>query len=905
MCLYIYIRSMQHCDIKHDKNNRCEDNRKKKLKSKQTDNDSMNESEFEKRYCKHKDGSDSEDSGSNSNSEDSGSNSNATCTDNSDTVESVPKRHNKHKEKIIESSSCDLDTSETELVPEKFEERAKCMDEREKKMEKREKKMEKREKSMEEREEKIEKREAKLELYQELREDCAEKREKWETRLEEREESLESRERKMEEREKKMEYREERIESRDARREYREAKRTQSLQGSHGVNEKDFTNISSNKSVFAPNSPKTCSLIAKSLENENNNTSDTNDTKHETNKRNNIKEKRRKPSLGRNRHEPSVKRQEPSVKRQEHPHEFLLTPQEPLSIEPLESFAELNLNDRSRKPFIRELAAKRKSLIKESIRNNESEISIGGYDDPFMSKNILNNDSYSSKQPFDKKTIEDLRTLDKELNQNARGALVQSSTLGPARAAQGYLNKKNILNESESIPSKSILDLKLKSKKIFKKERKHHKYNSDIGEHSDELTGDGLNGINSVTDSDVSNKKMHEMDSDTLHQGTHGIDSDDRGLLAIDDESDNSHEHSGVEKYVGRREQNIPRVFYNNEKHGSSSKLQLENFFTNKSEEPALPSMSNMELIKNGRDTNPSSRNSKQLVSHQLRRHSKEPRRHSKELRHSNGGSHPSVKLFENSESQGTPLINNKLFSDEYGSNTEPFLNSSAGLRNTEPRESRHDRFRSDKPRESRYSRSSSANPKYRESHRRSRSHDRFDSISIDSRSENIDEARRGDFFGILNGISAWADNRVTKIEYIPLVGSPIIWSTVMSSLTPSAPTLLNNWNEQKPATGLFVPFALYKGDKFEFTYYNNINSSNAIACVAHVYAKLYKTYRPALGPQHHQMTLTPKRAGSVIVDPMYLPITDAASRNIADTLNYISVAPNVFGELTVIWTVT
>jgi hypothetical protein len=52
-------------------------------------------------------------------------------------------------------------------------------------------------------------------------------------------------------------------------------------------------------------------------------------------------------------------------------------------------------------------------------------------------------------------------------------------------------------------------------------------------------------------------------------------------------------------------------------------------------------------------------------------------------------------------------------------------------------------------------------------------------------------------------------------------------------------------------------------------------------------------------------MTLTPKRAGSVIVDPMYLPITDAASRNIADTLNYISVAPNVFGELTVIWTVT
>ena len=156
----------------------------------------------------------------------------------------------------------------------------------------------------------------------------------------------------------------------------------------------------------------------------------------------------------------------------------------------------------------------------------------------------------------------------------------------------------------------------------------------------------------------------------------------------------------------------------------------------------------------------------------------------------------------------------------------------------------------------------------------------------------------------MLNGIGAWGDDAVTAITYIPVCGASMTWSVANTSLTPSAPTNVNNWNEQTPVSTLPFPMKIRTGDRFEFTYNNVVSTNNAFACAANIDGKLYRTFRPSLGHQEHQIYVCPKTIGSTIIDPLYSPVTDIATRNIVDTPNYVAVSPNVAGDITVVWTV-
>lgn len=157
----------------------------------------------------------------------------------------------------------------------------------------------------------------------------------------------------------------------------------------------------------------------------------------------------------------------------------------------------------------------------------------------------------------------------------------------------------------------------------------------------------------------------------------------------------------------------------------------------------------------------------------------------------------------------------------------------------------------------------------------------------------------------MLYGLGAWADNRVVSITYIPVCGTSIVWSVANNSLTPSAPTNTNNWNEQTMVSALFFPMKIRTGDRFEFVYHNDADAFNAIACAANIDGNLHKTWKPSVGHQPYEIYLAAKTVGSVVIDPLYSPVTDIATRNIVDTPNYVAVSPNVSGgDITVVWTV-
>ena len=153
----------------------------------------------------------------------------------------------------------------------------------------------------------------------------------------------------------------------------------------------------------------------------------------------------------------------------------------------------------------------------------------------------------------------------------------------------------------------------------------------------------------------------------------------------------------------------------------------------------------------------------------------------------------------------------------------------------------------------------------------------------------------------MLYHIGAWADNRVTEIEFLPKNGIPIKWTTPVT-LVPSNPTNINHWNMQTPITQPSFPIFPLKiicGDKIIFKFDNDIGSPNAFACAANIDGIIYRTSNNNLYPNKINLKST---TGFSIVNPSYIPTTDLVTRNIIDSINYISVSPNSSSKYTLIW---
>lgn len=146
----------------------------------------------------------------------------------------------------------------------------------------------------------------------------------------------------------------------------------------------------------------------------------------------------------------------------------------------------------------------------------------------------------------------------------------------------------------------------------------------------------------------------------------------------------------------------------------------------------------------------------------------------------------------------------------------------------------------------------------------------------------------------MLYSIGAWADNKVVEIQYVPTNGVPIIW-TAPITLNPSMPTNINHWNMQSPITPLNFPIFPLKincGDKIIFKFENDLGTPNAFACAVNIDGILYRTVNSTQPTYPNKIVLEPE-IGYNVVDPSYNPTTDIATRNIIDTINYISVTPN------------
>lgn len=155
----------------------------------------------------------------------------------------------------------------------------------------------------------------------------------------------------------------------------------------------------------------------------------------------------------------------------------------------------------------------------------------------------------------------------------------------------------------------------------------------------------------------------------------------------------------------------------------------------------------------------------------------------------------------------------------------------------------------------------------------------------------------------MLYSIAAWADNRVTEISFLPKNGVPISW-TVPVTLSPSNPTNINHWNMQAPIipSGFPIfPLRIKCGDKIKFTFNNDIASPNAFACAANIDGIIYRTANYTNNSYPNKITLQPS-GGFSIVNPSYTPTTDIATRNIIDSINYISVSPNNTTNYTLTW---
>jgi hypothetical protein len=157
----------------------------------------------------------------------------------------------------------------------------------------------------------------------------------------------------------------------------------------------------------------------------------------------------------------------------------------------------------------------------------------------------------------------------------------------------------------------------------------------------------------------------------------------------------------------------------------------------------------------------------------------------------------------------------------------------------------------------------------------------------------------------LLYSIGAWADNRVVEIRFVPFIGSPISWSTTNNTLDQSSPTLSNHWNMQSPITSSqfpIFPLEIFNGDKFIFVFENDTNTPNAFACAANINGNIYRTIN-STDSLINEIKLEPT-TGFGIIDPLYSPITDLATRNIIDTINYISIDPNNSPSYMLTWTI-
>ena len=154
-----------------------------------------------------------------------------------------------------------------------------------------------------------------------------------------------------------------------------------------------------------------------------------------------------------------------------------------------------------------------------------------------------------------------------------------------------------------------------------------------------------------------------------------------------------------------------------------------------------------------------------------------------------------------------------------------------------------------------------------------------------------------------LYSIGAWADNRVTKIKFIPQTGIPIVW-TAPITLIPSSPTNINHWNMQSPITQpsfAIFPLKVNCGDKLEFTFENDLLTPNSFACAVNIDGIIYRTAN-STNPFYPNKINLNTSTGFSIIDPSYSPTTDIITRNIVDTINYISITPNTVSSYTLTW---
>jgi hypothetical protein len=155
----------------------------------------------------------------------------------------------------------------------------------------------------------------------------------------------------------------------------------------------------------------------------------------------------------------------------------------------------------------------------------------------------------------------------------------------------------------------------------------------------------------------------------------------------------------------------------------------------------------------------------------------------------------------------------------------------------------------------------------------------------------------------MLYSIGAWADNRVTEITFLPKNGVAISW-IVPITLSSSNPTNINNWNMQSPIIGStfsIFPLVINNGDKIIFKFNNDLGSPNAFACAANIDGIIYRTANNTNNLYPNKIILNPT-VGFNIVNPSYIPTTDLATRNIIDSINYISVSPNNTTDYTLTW---
>ena len=189
-------------------------------------------------------------------------------------------------------------------------------------------------------------------------------------------------------------------------------------------------------------------------------------------------------------------------------------------------------------------------------------------------------------------------------------------------------------------------------------------------------------------------------------------------------------------------------------------------------------------------------------------------------------------------------------------------------------------------------------------SHKSTTDSDTFCSSSEYSSSDDeCDNKKNNCYSKLLYSVGAMADNRVTEIEFLPKNGTLIKW-TVPFTLLPSNPTNINHWNMQTPITQPMFPIfplKIYSGDKLIFKFNNDIGTPNAFACAANIDGIIYRTVNNTILSYSNKIKLQPT-TGFSIVNPSYTPTTDILTRNIIDSINYISVSPNNVSNYTLIW---